>query len=354
MKFLDRAKIHVKTGRGGNGCVAFRREKFIEYGGPWGGDGGKGGDVIFHAVENLNTLLDFRYQQHFKAERGADGQGKTKHGAKGKDCIIKVPVGTQIFDITENDLLCDMDYAGKTFYLLRGGNGGRGNTHFKSATNRAPKYAEEGKSDAEQSLWLQLKLIADIGIIGLPNAGKSSLLNCLSRAKSKIGAYPFTTLYPHLGVVEANSKQLILADIPGLIDGAHQGAGLGHRFLGHVERCHFLLHLIDASSEDLLMSYQIVQNELKHYQKKLLDKPQLLILSKIDLLNLEQQNQLAQNLKKFQKQSSSFLERIMISTIDGTNIDALIQLLFTNYFATQHQLHSDNHEILPQSIWLPC
>ena len=272
MKFLDQAKIFVKAGDGGNGCVAFRREKYIEFGGPAGGGGGRGGDVLVEAVEGLNTLIDYRYQQHLKAKRGQDGSGKDRTGAAGANLVLKIPVGTQIFAEDGETLIADLEKAGERTLIARGGRGGRGNTAFKSATNRVPREAESGTLGEEQWLWLKLKLIADAGLVGLPNAGKSTLLGAATRAKPKIADYPFTTLYPALGVVTVDNVEYVLADVPGLIEGAHQGRGLGYRFLGHVERCRVLIHVIDALQEDLFRAYRMVRDELLAYSPALSQK----------------------------------------------------------------------------------
>jgi GTPase len=291
MKFLDEAKVYIRSGDGGNGCVAFRREKFIEFGGPSGGNGGRGGDVVIEAVDGLNTLIDYRYQQHFKAERGVNGMGKDRHGANGKPVVLKVPVGTQIFDEDRETLIHDFTTLGEKFTLAKGGNGGFGNAHFKSATNRAPRNANPGQAGEERWIWLRLKLIADAGLVGLPNAGKSTFLAKVSAAKPKIADYPFTTLHPQLGVVNADGREFVLADIPGLIEGAHEGAGLGDRFLGHVERCRVLLHLVDATSEHAGQAYKTVRHELEAYQGHLADKLEIVALNKIDAVS-------AQDLKK--------------------------------------------------------
>ena len=358
MKFLDKAKIHVKSGNGGNGCVAFRREKYIEFGGPWGGDGGKGGDIIFTAVENLNSLIDFRYQQHFKAARGTDGQGKNKHGAGGKSLTIRVPIGTQIFTENETNMLCDMAQAGDIFHLLTGGKGGKGNSHFKSSTNRAPKYAETGELGTEMSLWLQMKLIADIGLIGLPNAGKSSLLNHLSRAKSKVGDYPFTTLYPCLGMLEIHGQQIILADIPGLIAGAHQGVGLGHQFLGHIERCRFLVHLIDNQHEDMQKAYDIIQTEMQQYGKNITDKPQILVATKSDLRDDDERRKLQKQFNKLKTGKLKILDKIMISTFNNDGIADLTGALYKHHLANQSQAraqeNADDARAVELESWSPC
>ena len=283
MKFLDQAKIFVKSGDGGAGCVSFRREKYIEFGGPNGGDGGKGGSVYFEAVENLNTLIDFRYQQHFKAQKGQNGMGSQMTGAKGEDIIIKVPVGTEIVAEDGVTVLADMVTPGQKFLIAKGGDGGRGNMQFKSATNQAPRYAEPGWPGQEMWVWLRLKVIADVGLVGLPNAGKSTFLSVVTQARPKIADYPFTTLHPNLGVAWVDNYELVIADIPGLIEGAHEGVGLGDRFLKHVERCAALLHLIDAN-EDVVNVYKAIRKELDLYNQKLAEKPEVVVLNKIDSL----------------------------------------------------------------------
>lgn len=285
MKFLDEAKVYVRSGDGGNGCVAFRREKFIEFGGPSGGNGGRGGDVVVEAVDGLNTLIDYRYQQHFKAERGENGMGKDRHGANGKPIVLKVPVGTQLFDEDKETLLHDFTTLGERFVLAHGGNGGFGNAHFKSATNRAPRHANPGQPGQEHWIWLRLKLIADAGLVGLPNAGKSTFLAAVSAARPKIADYPFTTLHPQLGVVNADGREFVLADIPGLIEGAHEGAGLGDRFLGHVERCRVLLHLVDATTDHAGQAYKTVRKELEAYGGELAGKIEIIALNKIDAVD---------------------------------------------------------------------
>ena len=303
MKFLDEAKVYIQSGAGGNGCVSFRREKFIEFGGPNGGDGGRGGDVIAEAVEGLNTLIDYRYQQHFKAKRGGNGMGKDRHGANGADIILKVPVGTQIYDEDGETLLADLDTLGDKVVLARGGNGGFGNAHFKTSTNRAPRHANPGQPGEERTIRLRLKLIADAGLVGLPNAGKSTFLAAVSAAKPKIADYPFTTLHPQLGVVGVDGREFVLADIPGLIEGAHEGAGLGDRFLGHVERCRVLLHLVDATSEDAGAAYRIVRGELEAYGHELTGKPEIVALSKADAATDEQIKEQIKRLKKASKKT---------------------------------------------------
>ena len=285
MKFLDQCKIYLKAGDGGNGCVGFRREKFIEFGGPDGGDGGKGGNITFEAARNLNTLMDFRYTQYFKAERGADGGGANCTGRDGKELIVKVPVGTEILSEDKEEVLADLSKDGQRVTLLKGGNGGFGNTHFKSPSNQAPEYANPGQITDELWVWLRLKLIADVGLVGLPNAGKSTFLATVTRARPKIADYPFTTLHPNLGVAHVGELEFVIADIPGLIEGAHEGAGLGDRFLGHVERCPVLLHLVDGTEEDVAASYKTVRAELKAYGNKLIGKKEVVALNKCDALD---------------------------------------------------------------------
>ncbi len=286
MKFLDECKIFIRSGNGGGGAVSFRREKYIEYGGPDGGDGGRGGDVWIEAVEGLNTLIDFRYHQHFKAETGVHGMGRNRHGHNGADATLKVPVGTQVFAEDKETLLLDMDAAGKRVRLLKGGNGGFGNAYFKSSVNQAPTHANPGQEGQEQWIWLRLKLIADVGLVGLPNAGKSTFLAAASAAKPKIADYPFTTLAPNLGMVDLSvGERFILADIPGLIEGASEGAGLGVRFLGHVERTASLIHLVDGTQDDVVGAWKTVRHELEAYGDELGDKTEFLVLSKVDALD---------------------------------------------------------------------
>ena len=298
MKFLDQVKIFVKAGDGGSGSPSFRREKFIEFGGPDGGDGGKGGSVILKSERNLNTLIDYRYQQHFKAERGGDGSGKNKTGKGGKNLVLKVPIGTQVFEEDNKTVIFDFKKENEEFVIANGGKGGFGNTRFKSSTNRAPKKFTKGVNGEEYWIWLQLKTIADIGIIGLPNAGKSSLLASLTSANPKIANYKFTTLNPNLGVAMYDDKEITLADIPGLIEGAHTGTGLGIKFLKHIERCKTLLHLIDITEEDLVKSYKQVRNELKKYSKDLLKKGELVVFNKVDLIAKDQINKKISIFKK--------------------------------------------------------
>jgi len=287
MKFLDRAKIFLKAGNGGDGCLSFRHEKFLEYGGPDGGDGGNGGSIYFKGVNHLNTLIDYRYQQHFKAQRGENGRGANCYGAKGQDLILKVPVGTEILDESGEIVLADIVKEGQTFLVAKGGKGGRGNTKFKSSTNQAPRRADKGTVGEEMWVWLQLKLIADVGLIGLPNAGKSTFLSMVTRAKPKIADYPFTTLVPQLGVVSIHGQEFVLADIPGLIEDAHKGRGLGDKFLAHIERCRVLIHLIDINQKDILETYKVVRNELREYSRSLEEKPEIVVINKSDVVDNE-------------------------------------------------------------------
>ncbi len=298
MKFLDQAKIYVKAGDGGNGCVSFRREKFIEFGGPNGGDGGRGGSVVIQCEQGLNTLIDYRFQQHFRAQRGENGMGKNRHGANGDDVILKVPPGTQVFDEDGETLVADMTLPGQKLVLLKGGNGGFGNAYFTTSTNQAPRHANPGLVAPERWIWLRLKLIADAGLVGLPNAGKSTFLSTVTAAKPKIADYPFTTLIPGLGVVRAHEREFVLADLPGLIEGAHEGVGLGDRFLGHVERCRVLLHLIDGTCEHAGKAYKTVRAELEAYGNGLIDKPEIVALSKADALDADTLKQQVARLKR--------------------------------------------------------
>ncbi|UWR50609.1 GTPase ObgE [Phaeobacter inhibens] len=288
MKFLDLAKVYIRSGAGGNGCVSFRREKFMEYGGPDGGDGGRGGSVWVEVTEGLNTLIDFRYQQHFFAKNGQSGMGRQRTGKDGDDIILRVPVGTEIMDEDQETVLADLTEVGERFLLAKGGNGGFGNLHFKSATNQAPRRANSGQDAIERTIWLRLKLIADVGLLGLPNAGKSTFLSATSNARPKIADYPFTTLHPNLGVVGIDGVEFVVADIPGLIAGAHEGRGIGDRFLGHVERCAVLLHLVDGTSETVAEDYQTIINELEAYGGELAEKPRITALNKIDSLDDEE------------------------------------------------------------------
>ena len=288
MKFLDLAKVYIRSGSGGGGCISFRREKFVEYGGPDGGDGGKGGSVYAEAVEGLNTLIDFRYQQHFFADNGQPGMGRQRTGKDGEDIVLRVPVGTEILDEDQETVIADLTEVGQRIELAHGGNGGWGNLRFKTSTNQAPRRSNPGQEGVERTLWLRLKLIADVGLVGLPNAGKSTFLAATSNARPKIADYPFTTLHPNLGVVEVDGVEFVVADIPGLIDGAHEGKGLGDLFLGHVERCAVLLHLVDGTSGTLVEDYQTIINELEAYGGALAEKPRVTVLNKIDALDDEE------------------------------------------------------------------
>ena len=323
MKFLDEAKVYIRSGDGGNGCVSFRREKFIEYGGPNGGDGGKGGDLIAIAVDGLNTLIDYRYQQHFFAKNGQAGMGKDRHGASGADAVLKVPFGTQIYEEDGSTLIADFTEPEQQIVLLRGGNGGFGNTHFKSSTNRAPRRANPGQAGEEQAIRLRLKLIADAGIVGFPNAGKSTFLAAVSAAKPKIADYPFTTLNPQLGVVNVDGREFVLADIPGLIEGAHEGTGLGDRFLGHIERCRVLLHLVDGTAGDAGEAYKTVRSELVAYGHELAQKPEVVALNKSDAMTAAEIRQQVARLKRAAKKTP-----LVISAVSRNGVrDALRALL---------------------------
>jgi len=322
LKFLDEAKVYVQSGAGGNGCVSFRREKFIEFGGPNGGDGGKGGDVVVEAVTGLNTLIDYRYQQHFKAARGGNGMGKDRHGGNGKDAVLKVPVGTQVYEEDGETLLADFTQVGERAVIAKGGNGGFGNAHFKSATNRAPRHANPGQPGEELTIRLRLKLIADAGLVGLPNAGKSTFLAAVSAAKPKIADYPFTTLHPQLGVVRVDQREFVLADLPGLIEGAHEGTGLGDRFLGHTERCNVLLHLVDGTAEDPGAAYNIVRGELEAYGHGLADKPEIVALSKADALTPEQIKTQVAKLKKAARKTP-----LVLSAQSGQGVQEALRAL---------------------------
>ena len=325
MKFLDQAKIFIKAGNGGSGSASFRREKFIEFGGPDGGDGGKGGSIIFSSDKNLNTLIDFRYKQHFKAEKGSDGKGKNKTGKSGEDLLLKVPVGTQIYEEDNNTLIFDFTGKNQSFVVANGGKGGLGNVRFKSSTNRAPKKTTKGKLGEEFWIWLQLKTIADIGIIGMPNAGKSSLLAAITSAKPKIANYQFTTINPNLGVANYDQKEVTLADIPGLIEGAHEGIGLGDKFLRHIERCKNILHLIDINQENILKSYKQVRQELKKYSSDLIKKKEIIVFSKIDLMEKEE---ILKKVKEFNKFIN--VKIYLTSSIKKEGLLGLKKLLISN------------------------
>jgi len=327
MKFLDQAKIFVEAGYGGSGSASFRREKFIEFGGPDGGDGGNGGSIILIADANLNTLIDFRFKQHFKAERGQNGMGKKKTGKSGKDLILKVPVGTQIFEEDNNTLIEDLTKSDQKIIIANGGKSGLGNVRFKSSTNRAPRKKTDGSKGESFWVWLQLKVIADIGIIGMPNSGKSSLLSVLTSAKPKIANYPFTTINPNLGVANYNNKEITLADIPGLIEGAHEGIGLGDKFLRHIERCKNILHLIDINQENLIKCYSQVRKELKKYSNKLIKKKEIVVLNKTDLMDKKKISKKANELKKIIKSKIH-----LISTIQKKGLEDLKKSLIANVY----------------------
>ncbi len=322
MKFLDQAKIYIKAGNGGTGSASFRREKFVEFGGPDGGDGGDGGSIIVQSDRNLNTLIDFRYAQHFKAQHGKPGSKRNKTGANGKDLILKVPLGTQVYEEDNNTLIYDFTKNREKYLVASGGKGGLGNVRFKSSTNRAPRKKTSGKLGEEFWIWLQLKVIADIGIIGKPNAGKSSLLAALTRAKPKIANYPFTTINPNLGVSYYGGKEITLADIPGLVEGAHKGVGLGDKFLRHIERCKILLHLIDLSEDDLLNSYKKIKSELSNYDKDLIKKKEIIFFNKSDLLD---ENEINEKLKEFKKKVKTNYE--VVSVYSNNDIQKIKKLL---------------------------
>jgi len=322
MKFLDQAKIYLKSGEGGAGTAAFRREKFIEFGGPSGGDGGRGGDIIIEAVANLNTLIDYRYQQHFRAQNGRPGAGANKTGANGESITLRVPIGTQILDEDKETVLLDLTRPGQRLVFLRGGDGGFGNAHYKTSTNQAPTRKDPGWPSEERWVWLRLKLIADAGLVGLPNAGKSTFLAAVSRAKPKIADYPFTTLKPQLGVVGVGEDEFVIADLPGLIEGASEGAGLGHRFLGHVERCSVILHLIDGTEEDVTGAYRLIRKELKAYGAGLLDKPEIIGLNKSDAIP---EDELKEKLRKLKRSSKKPV--MVLSGATGQGVTEVLRAL---------------------------
>jgi len=327
MKFLDQAKIYVKAGNGGSGSASFRREKFIEFGGPDGGDGGRGGSIVFAVDKNLNTLIDFRYQQHFKAEKGQDGKGKKKTGKNGKDLILKVPIGTQVLEEDNNTLIEDLTTPEQKIIIANGGKGGLGNVRFKSSTNRAPRKKTYGDKGESFCIWLQLKVIADIGIIGMPNSGKSSLLSVLTSARPKIANYPFTTINPNLGVTNYDNKEVTLADIPGLIEGAHEGIGLGDKFLRHIERCKSILHLIDITNDNLLENYSKVRKELFKYSHKLVKKREIIVFNKIDMINEEEIN------KKIDIFNKKIKKKIYtISALKNKNLVTIKKVLINNAY----------------------
>lgn len=339
MKFLDQAKVYVRSGDGGAGCVSFRREKFIEFGGPDGGDGGRGGDVVAECVDGLNTLIDYRYQQHFKAKTGMHGMGKNRAGGRGADAVLKVPVGTQIFEEDGETLIADLTEVGQRIVICKGGNGGFGNAHFTTSTNRAPRRANPGLPGEELTLLLRLKLIADAGLIGLPNAGKSTFLARVTAARPKIADYPFTTLYPGLGVARVDEREFVLADIPGLIEGAHEGHGLGDRFLGHVERCRALLHLVDATGEHAGRDYKTVRAELAAYGAELDEKPEIVALSKIDAVDAETAKKQRDRLKRAMRSSGAgelSQGPLLLSSASGAGVTEALRAIATIIVAAQN------------------
>ncbi|MEM9897942.1 MAG: GTPase ObgE [Pseudomonadota bacterium] len=345
MKFLDRAKIYVTSGQGGAGCLSFRREKFVEFGGPNGGDGGRGGHVFAEVADNLNTLIDFRYQQHYRAKSGRPGEGSNKTGADAADLVVRVPLGTQIFEEDEETLIADLDIVGEKALLAKGGNGGWGNARFKSSTNQAPRRANPGQPGENRTIWLRLKLIADIGLVGLPNAGKSTFLARVSAAKPKIADYPFTTLHPNLGVVRVGEgESFVLADIPGLIEGAHEGAGIGDRFLGHVERCAALLHLVDGTQDDVAAAYRTIRGELNAYGHGLSDKKEILALNKVDALNHTEREQ-----KLTALSDAAGRPAIAISGVAGEGVDGVLRLLMESTLA----LKTTSTPIEQEEVWQP-
>lgn len=339
MKFLDEAKIYIESGKGGPGAVSFHREKFVEFGGPDGGNGGKGGDVIIEVVEDTNTLIDFRYQQHFRAKPGGHGMGKNRTGKNGDDCIIRIPVGTELLAEDKETIIADCTEPNVTFTILKGGDGGMGNAHYKSATNQAPRKSTPGWPGEEMALWLRLKLIADVGLLGMPNAGKSTFLSVVSNAKPKIADYPFTTLHPNLGVVKlGHSREFVIADIPGLIEGAHEGHGLGTRFLGHVERTKALVHLVDCSADDPAGAYKMIRNELKKYDTDLSEKHEIIALTKIDALGME----LAKDVQRdFEKETGK--PSFLISSVAHQGIDDLIRSL-SKIILSDKMIHDESDD----------
>ncbi|HEY0525527.1 MAG TPA: GTPase ObgE [Stellaceae bacterium] len=344
MKFLDQARVFIRSGNGGAGALSFRREKFIEFGGPDGGDGGRGGDVVIEVADGLNTLIDFRYQQHFKGKTGGHGMGKNRAGARGADAVLRVPAGTQVFEEDGETLIADLTEAGERVVIARGGNGGFGNAHFKSSTNRAPRRANPGQEGEERTIWLRLKLIADAGLIGRPNAGKSTFLATVSAAKPKIADYPFTTLDPGLGVVAVDGREFVLADIPGLIEGAHEGAGLGDRFLGHIERCRVLLHLVEATSEHAGKAYKTVRRELEAYGAGLAEKPEIVALSKIDALDAETLKAQTDRLKRAAKRKP-----LLLSAVAGAGMTEALRAVL----AVIDEAKAGEKQAEPAPAWAP-
>ena len=346
MKFLDQAKVYIRSGDGGAGCVSFRREKFIEFGGPDGGDGGRGGDVVIECVDGLNTLIDYRYQQHFKARPGGHGMGKNRAGGRGSDVLLKVPKGTQVFDEDNETLIADLTELGQRIVIAKGGNGGFGNAYFTTSTNRAPRHANPGLAGEERWIWLRLKLIADAGLVGLPNAGKSTFLAAVTAAKPKIADYPFTTLHPGLGVVRVDGREFVLADIPGLIEGAHEGLGLGDRFLGHVERCRVLLHLVDATCEHAGKAYKIVRGELDAYGQGLEDKVEIVALSKADAVTPEMLKDQKARLKRAAKR-----EPLILSAASGQGVDTVLRAV--RMIIDEARLSGPDADREDQEAWHP-
>ena len=343
MKFLDQAKIYTRSGHGGPGAISFRREAHVPLGGPDGGDGGRGGDIVAMAVNGLNTLIDYRYQQHFKAESGRPGAGRDRSGASGKDVIMRLPIGTQVLSDDQQTVLADLTYEGQTIILAKGGTGGKGNAFFKSSTNRAPRKSQPGEDGQEMWVWLRLKLIADAGLLGMPNAGKSTFLSAVSAARPKIADYPFTTLHPNLGVVGIDGKEFVMADIPGLIEGAHEGAGLGHRFLGHVERCRILLHLIDATGEDPVAAWKMLRNELKAYSDNLYDKPEIVGLTKLDATPEDYAADLTIAL-----QEAGAGQVLALSSVTGSGVTTMLRQLI-NVIETSRAKEAEPEEAVPWS-----
>ncbi|MCL3882575.1 GTPase ObgE [Marivita sp. GX14005] len=340
MKFLDLCKVYIRSGAGGNGCISFRREKYIEFGGPDGGDGGDGGDVWAEAVDGLNTLIDFRYQQHFFADNGVPGAGRQRTGADGKDIVLKVPVGTEVLDEDQETVIADLAELGQRVLLAKGGNGGWGNLHFKTSTNQAPRRANPGQPGVERTIWLRLKLIADVGLLGLPNAGKSTFLAATSNARPKVADYPFTTLHPNLGVVGVDDAEFVVADIPGLIEGAHEGRGLGDTFLGHVERCAALLHLVDGTSGTLLEDYRTIIHEIETYGAGLSEKPRITVLNKIDALDEEERAFLREELER-----EAGHEVMLMSGVSGEGLTEVLRALRRHVrSARKRDLPSAEHE----------
>ncbi|HEY2446182.1 MAG TPA: GTPase ObgE [Rhizomicrobium sp.] len=344
MKFLDTAKVHIASGAGGNGCVSFRREKFIEFGGPNGGDGGRGGDVWAEAVDNLNTLIDYRYRQHVKAKNGGHGMGREMTGANGPDAILRVPAGTSIYEEDGETPICDLVVAGERALLLKGGKGGFGNAHFKSATNRAPRRANPGQPAEEKTIVLQLKLIADVGLVGLPNAGKSTFLARVSHARPKIADYPFTTLHPQLGVARSDGGELVIADLPGLIEGAHEGVGLGDRFLGHAERCAVILHLVDGTENAIAGAYRTIRRELVAYGRGLAEKPAVVVLNKIDAIA---KPSLARRKAALEKASGT--NALLMSGVSGAGVEDVLRALARE----KERGRARKNKAEPASAWSP-